>query len=370
MYTILSTCRPALRAAFAAAGLALGSPRLLIAQDPPPLIKLRPVEVTSTPLPGPNVMMGVVRDTSGIPIPGAEVIIPELRLRLLTNGDGVFRFEGVAKGKHEMRARKLGYAPQIREFALDSAGGVGEFSLVPLTRTLLPLIVSAPGLGIHGVVGDTSFQPIAGAFVRLVGGGMHTETDSLGRFHLPAKPGTHTLLISRVGYDGKLVSLTVPQDSGRRVTAWLSDVTHLPTVNELNNIENLRLRTAWTKPQHRRVFAHDELEKFGSEWVYDAIATTGSRFDSRELYSNDCMVVVNGGPSISNLAHLTVDEVAFVEVFAPVPPPMPVRRPQPSTSITTRGGKSITVPSAMTNINRAVIENGTRSCPLIYAWLR
>src|SRR4051812_2814253 len=183
MYTNLSTVRHALRLGFPVLLLTIGSSNLL-AQDPPPLTRIRGVTVTATPLPaGPNVMVGVVRDTAGFPIPGAEVIIPDLKLRLLANGEGIFRFEGVRNGKHVMRARKVGYAPQVREFALDSAGGVAEFELVPVTTSLAPVVAWSDRPGISGVVADTAFQPIAGAFVRLLGEGQHAETDSAGRYY-------------------------------------------------------------------------------------------------------------------------------------------------------------------------------------------
>lgn len=378
MYTILSTARHALRLAIPATLLAIGSPRVLLAQDPPPLVKIKGVNVTATPLPaGPNIMIGVVRDTAGFPVPGAEVIIPDLKLRLLSNNDGIFRFEGVRKGKHTMRARKVGFAPQIREFALDSAGGVAEFELVPITTSLAPIVAWSERPGISGVVGDTAFKPIAGAFVRLLGEGQHTETDSMGRFYFPAKGGTHSLSISKPGYDPKLVSVSYPADSGRRVTAWLNDVTHTPTVLERQALDSLRSRIAWEKPQNGKVFSHQQLEDLGSPWLYDAVQTTGSKFNYRELYDRDCMAVVNGGPGIANLAHLTVDEVESIEIYRTrSEPAAPTGRRSgvvAPTSIMNAGRRTITTPgstapSPMTA--RAAIENGARNCPMIYVWLR
>ena len=376
MYTNMSTARHALRLGLLAMLPAIGFPSLATAQDPPPLTKIRGVTITATPLPpGPNIMVGVVRDTAGIPIPGAEVIIPDLRLRLITNGEGIFRFDNVRKGKHTMRARKIGFTPQIREFRVDTAGGVAEFALVPVTTSLAPVIAWSDRPGISGVVGDTSFQPIPGAVVRLLGGGLETETDSSGRFYLPARGGSHVLRITKPGYDYKLVSVAFPRDSGRRVTAWLNDVTHLPTVREVHNMDDLRERIAWTKPQHRVLFTHDQLETVGSEWAYDAIATASSRFNAKEAYSRDCMVVVNGGPSITNLKYLTVDEIESIEIYgaASAPAmPTPVRRAtRGPTSLANPGRGTIATPSSsMSNTNRAAMENGTRNCPTMYVWLR
>jgi hypothetical protein len=378
MYTNLSTARHALRLGLSAVLLTIGTPRLLTAQDPPPLTKIKGVTVTATPLPaGPNIMVGVVRDTAGVPIPGAEVIIPDLKLLLIANEEGLFRFEGVRHGKHAMRARKIGYAPQVREFALDSAGGVAEFALVPVTKALPPIVAWSDRPGITGLVGDTAFQPIAGAFVRLLGEGQHAETDSSGRFYFPAKGGTYQLSISKPGYDPKLVSVSYPADSGRRITTWLNDVTHAPDVFERQAFDSLRFRRAWVKPQDGKVFSHEQLEDLGSPWIYDAVQTTGSKFNYRELFDRDCYAIVNGGRGIANLAYLTVDEVESIEIYgsrsAPTAPSGRRSNVIAPTSMSggTRG--KIAMPGSQASAPmtaRAAMANSTRNCPTIYVWLR
>jgi hypothetical protein len=375
MYTNLSTVRHALQLGIPALLLTIGSSNLL-AQDPPPLTKIRGVTVTAAPLPaGPNIMVGVVRDTAGIPIPGAEVIIPDLKLRLLANAEGIFRFEGVRTGKHTMRARKVGFAPQVREFALDSAGGVAEFELVPVTTSLAPVVAWSERPGISGVVADTAFHPIAGAFVRLLGEGQHAETDSAGRYYFPAKGGTHSLSISKPGYDPKLVSVNYPADSGRRITTWLNDVTHTPDVFERQALDSLRFRIAWVKPQEGKIFSHQQLEDLGSPWVYDAVQTTGSKFNYRQLFDRDCKAIVNGGRGIADLSHLTVDEVESIEIYgARSAPAAPTgRRTNAPTSIMNGSRGKIATPGSAASspmTARAAMANGTRNCPTIYVWLR
>jgi hypothetical protein len=378
MYTKSSTACHALQLGLSAVLLTIGLPRLLLAQDPPPLTRIKGVTVMATPQPaGPNILVGVVRDTAGFPVPGAEVIIPDLQLRMVANDEGLFRFEGVHKGKHAMRARKVGYAPQIREFSLDSAGGVAEFSLTPMTASLAPIVAWSERPGITGVVGDTAFRPIAGAFVRLLGEGKYVETDSAGRFYFPAKGGTHSLSISKSGYDPKLVSVDFPPDSGRRVTAWLNDVTHTPDVFERQAMDSLRFRIAWVKPQDGKIFSHQQLEDVGSPWIYDAIQTTGSKFNYRELYDRDCTAIVNGGRGVSLLSHLTVDEVESIEVYATRSTPLApsARRSNVVAPTSIMGGKQgkIAMPGSASSspmAARAAMQNGTRNCPTIYVWLR
>ena len=367
MYTILSTARHALRLAIPATLLTIGSPRVLLAQDPP--TRLPAIISTATPLPGARIMLGIVRDTAGFPIPGAEVIIPGLAKRLVANGDGVFRFDDVPKGRHTMRARKLGYAPQVREFTVDTAGGIAEFELLPLARALPPVVSSSDRPGISGIVGDTAFESIADVVVRAVGGGLHTISDSSGRFYIPAGGGSHLVRFTKPGYVDKLVSVTFPSDSGRRIMVWMQPLTRDIPLREFHNFDDLGERVSQTKPQNRLIYTHDQLEKFGSEWVYDAVQSAASRFNSREQYSRDCMVIVNGGPSITNLSHLTVDEVESVEIYGAG---SDIRRGTPGTvTLGARGRPTPRGQPSMSNANRAVIENGTRACPpAVYVWLR
>lgn len=368
MYTNLSTLRHALRLGIPALLLTIGSSRLAIAQDPPPT-RLPGMTVTATPMPGPKIMVGVVRDTAGFPVPGAEVIIPGLARRLIANGEGIFRFDSVPKGKHTMRARKLGYAPQIREFTVDSAGGLAEFELMPLARALPAMVSASERPGITGVVGDTAYEVIPGVTVTALGGGLHTESDSSGKFYIPAKGGSHMVRFTKPGYADKLVTVTYPADSGRRISVWMSPKTIGTPIREVHNFDDLSERIAWTKPQNRLVYTHEQLVNFGSEWVYDAVQSAASRFNSREPYSRDCMVMVNGGPAIANLSHLTVDEVETVEIYGSG---SDVARGTPRTRTLAGRGRAIASPQpAMSNTNRASIENGPRVCPsAVYVWLR
>jgi hypothetical protein len=346
--------------------LAIGS-RGLEAQDT--TTKLPGMVVTATPMPGPRIMVGVVRDTAGIPIPGAEIIIPGFARKLYSNAEGIFRFEGVPEGKHRMRARKIGFAPQIREFRLGDEGGMAEFELVPMARALPAIVSSVDRLGISGVVGDTAFNVIPDAVVRLLANGKHTLTDSVGGFHFPADPGQYMLSIVKPGFVDKIVSVTVPKDSGRRITAWLQPQALAVPVREAHNIDDLQSRIAWVKPTDRVYFTHEDLVKFGSEWVYDALESTRMRNHPPPMvpYSRDCMVVVNGGPSIVNLAYLTVDEVETLEVYLDGGSR---RGLVGSISLGKRGRAVTSTPAIYSNRDRAIIQNENRGCPIAYAWLR
>src|SRR4249919_451275 len=99
-----------------------------VGQDP---VRLPGVRVTAAPpLPGPKIFAGVVRDTETTPLEGVEIIIPDLQRRVMSKADGSFRFTDMPKGNFQMRARKIGYAPQVRSFKMEGEGGAGAFELV------------------------------------------------------------------------------------------------------------------------------------------------------------------------------------------------------------------------------------------------
>lgn len=364
MYTIVSTAR---RLVFPALILAIGS-ITAVAQDPP--TRLPGMVVTATPMPGPKIMVGVVRDTAGIPIPGAEIIIPGYVRKLVTNAEGIFRFEDVPKGKHKMRARKIGYAPQVREFVLGDEGGIAEFELVPLAHALPAMVTSSERPGISGVVGDTAFEALPAATVRLLANGKQVMTDSLGAFYLPAEPGKYMLRIAKPGFMDKIVGVTVPKDSGRRVIAWLQPQVLPIPVREVHNIDDLQTRMAWSKPTDHLYYTHEDLVKLGSEWVYDAVQSAWSRNHPppRDPYSRDCMVIVNGGPSVTNLSYLTIDEVESLEIYVNGGS---TRGKVGGVALGTRGKAVAVTPSMMSNRDRYAAENFARVCPpAVYVWLR
>jgi hypothetical protein len=335
------------------------------AQQPP--ARLPAVVVTGAPdLPGAKKIAGVVRDTSAIPVDGAEISIPGLQQRAFSSADGSFHFENVPPGQYSVRARKLGYAPQIRPILVDKQGGVGMFTLLPLQRALPPMIVSVARGGLSGVVGDTAFNPLTGADVRVLGHGESTRTDSLGRFYIPVRPGTYIVTVKQPGFDYKMVSVVVPQDSGRRITVFLPPQSRVPTHREANNLIDLESRLAWRTQAHSRVYTHAELEEMHIEWAYDAVNLAwGALCPGYHVCraDEDCSVIVNGGPATATLGSLTVDEIETMEVYAGTY--------APPTGGRGRGfAKPAPAPTMLSNSSLARSENATKFCLTTYVWLR
>ena len=369
MYTIPRTVRTIVGRAASAVALLMTVNLSARAQDP---VRLPGVSVIGTAdKPGPRTITGIVVDTAGNVIAGAEVTIPGLERRLFSRADGTFRFDDVRPGTHSMRARKLGFAPQIRELEVDSAGGVAQFQLLPLVTALPAMVSSANKRGLSGSVADMNLKAISQASVRLLGAGLETQTDADGNFFLPAKPGRYMVSIEREGFRTKLAGVTVPNDSGRHMFAWL-----MPSMGPLPRdqfwiVDDLRERQAWVLPKDRVLYTREDLARMNIEWIYDAVAMNWSKFPRKEgAYSRDCRVVVNGGPDIASLATLTIDDVETVEIYNSFG--------RGSATVTAaasrgrgrsvRGGTFLTTGAKLTR--DAVNENRTRVCPAVYVWLR
>jgi hypothetical protein len=335
----------------------LGAAVVVRAQQPTRL----PAVVVNAPVerPGPRKIGGIVRDTMTSPLDSVEVAIVALQRRVFTKSDGTFLFADIAPGKYQVRARKIGYAPQIREMVVDSAGGAGAFALMPLAYLLRPVVTTVARGGLSGVVGDTSFNALPGADVQLLGHESRTVTDSTGSFYMPVRAGSYVVRVRDRGYADRLVSVIVPDDSGERIRVTLAPPNRPPTVREAHNVDDFGQRLAWRSTIHSRVYTHAELERMNVEWVQDAVQK-----GFREIHSgppgtldSDCVAIVNGGPDVTQVGALTVDDVETVEIYDMAAAPRPTRR------------RPI-MPMPHSNTDRAAIGNSSKACAFVYVWLR
>jgi len=344
-----------------------------LAQQPQ---RLPAVVVSGTPdPPGPRKIAGIVRDTFAIPLDSVEISIIKLQRRLFSKSDGTFRFENVPPGEYDVRARRIGYGPQIRTLVVDTAGGAVAFMLVPITQVLRPVVTTVSRGGLSGVVGDTAFTALAGAEVKVLGHEQYAVTDSFGAFHISIRPGSYMVSVKQPGFNYRLVSVIVPPDSGQSVRVTLAPLTRKPSNREVHNVDDFGKRLAWRNHSHSRVYTHAELVTMDVQWVWEAVR---KGFNEIHVGPNgwidqDCTAVANGGPDTTSLEKLTVDDVESVEIYDMVRPPPPtmsarqqVRRP---------GGPRPRSPLAidpvpLNNAELAVWSNMTRSCTLVYVWLR
>jgi hypothetical protein len=341
------------------------------AQDPvrlPGVVVKAPIEK-----PGPRALVGIARDTFATPIDSVEITLPDLKKRAITLGDGKFRFDQVAPGEYDVRARKIGYAPQVRTVQVDAEGGVGVFELLQLQRALPPVIVSATRGGISGVVGDTSYQAIPAALVRVAGQGRAVETDSAGYFHFDVAPGQYYLTVKDDGFKEKIVSVRVPADSGRRVSIFLEPAGG-GAAREYWNIDDFNERIGKVTKSQGSIYSRDALIDMGIEWIGDAIQGGLTRVARNTmLVDKDCVAILNGGPGTVQLKQLTIDDVATIEVYPPgtsvAQRSLMMDRPQ-SRVVGKKGVADSRVRVPFENTARAAIQNAAMQCAEVWVWTR
>lgn len=312
---------------------------------------------------GLTLLTGRVVDTTGAPIAGAEVALPDLLRHTQTNANGVFRFDSVARGGWVTRVRKIGFLQQVRTIDSDSSEVV--FRLTANPQPLSPVVTVASQLGLSGIVKDAAGKPVPGARVRVLGVGLQTTTDSAGAFWLPAPAGSHMVSAGKATFDEKLAGVTIPKDSGRSVTIWLR-----PAASHLNreafNVEDLRERLAWGMKTSETLWTRERLEKEEIEWVYDAVQLMWRRAGHITDIDRECAVVINGGPGIAPLLGLTTDDVESVEIYSAYPKQMATVAAAAPRSRNGRGGDFV----QMNNTMYASRQNARKACMAVYVWLR
>jgi hypothetical protein len=347
-----------------------GGSRIANAQNP---VRLPSVAVTAerTP-PGPQLLVGIVRDTFGIPLEGVEISIPKLQRRVFTRDDGTFRFEAISRGGYSIRARKVGYAPQIRSFDIGKEGGIGDFELLPLARVLPAVVSSAVRGGLSGIVVDTGYMNVADAEVRLLTKSMSTRTDSTGAFFLAAPFGSHMLSVKKPGFKEAVVSVSIPADSGRNVSLILAPARGTVPVREVWNVIDMGGRLAWRNQLKDVFYTREDMLKLGAEWAYQLV-----RWGGQASYDDDCSVIVNGGPATATLNALTIDDLEAMEIYGSAragarPMAAGARQASPPQQYTERAhvANSRINPVANPNADRARSENRGKFCPLVYVWTR
>lgn len=92
----------------------------------------------------PASVRGVVRDTLGLAITGAEVTVEGSGIRALSEEDGGYLLRDVGVGNHRLRIRRLGFRPTVMDLEVPSGGLADvEIQLVQLVQLLTPVSVLA-----------------------------------------------------------------------------------------------------------------------------------------------------------------------------------------------------------------------------------
>jgi hypothetical protein len=298
------------------------------------------------PLPGARTLHGYVADAAERSIDSVEIFIQSAKRSTFTRPDGSFRFDDLKPGKYKLRARKLGYYPQARDVTVGDRGGATAFYLVRNSFALPPIVSSAPRGGLSGVVGDTSFNIIEGATVWVLASDRRAQSDSTGAFHLDLNPGRHMVRVERAGYAPRLLSVTIPSDSGRRVVVWLAPAGEGTRRREQQAILELSMRLTRRNPVWSKVYTREDIQRSGSS--LDGLASSAAV----KRVPDYCLANVDGGTVLEPLWVFDPADIETMEVYST----RPARRAPTSVM---RGGSGTRIPPA----NDC---DGTR----IYLWLR
>jgi hypothetical protein len=258
---------------------------------------------------------------------------------------------------------------------VDSLGATGAFAMVPLTQVLRPVVTSVSRGGLSGVVGDTAFNALIGAQVRVLGHAEYAATDSTGAFYIPIRPGSYMVNVMQPGFDYRLVSVIVPPDSGRRIRVTLAPASRVISNRRAHNVDDFGERLAWHNSWNSRIYTYAQLKAMNIEWVYDAVRTGFAEVHHGPAsIDRDCSVIVNGGPDIAELAPLMVDDVESVEIYdvrnAPPPSATAARPGRGLPGVAIPRSKPAIDPVPLTNTHIAEWANTTKKCTLVYVWLR
>lgn len=271
----------------------------------------------------PSTIVGVVTDTSGMPLQDVDVTVVKLQRSTRTRPDGTFRFEAVPAGTYEVRARGVGYLAPTQTAVVGKDGAAVNFRMIRYGQTLAARVTVASRAGLSGIIGDTAFRAIAGLRVQAVGEPMSATTDSSGAFYMPLKPGKYLVRVDGDGFERQTVGVSIPENEGRQVALWMT-----PTDGPSNNIEGQSLfdmgqRKVRASPATTRFLSRDELE---SQGVVDLLALA-RRWSTGQI-TVDCSVVLGGTATKLTpngqtagiqvpISQLMTADVEFVEVYLP-----------------------------------------------------
>ena len=295
---------------------------------------------------GAQSIVGVVTDSGGFPL-DAEVYIVSLRRSGATGPDGRFRFTDIRPGQYQVGTRRVGYYPQLRRVTVTDTGAVVNFALIPIRYRLAPIVKSASRGGLTGVVGDTSYKTLGGVEVTsLATSRGRTTTDSMGRFYLDLKPGRHMVRVTKPGFGSRLMSVTIPKDSGRELVVQLTPASRRNAREEFN-MKALRERLISRSPVYSTFWTREDMGKMDFKHF-------GSFVNAAAMQPVDesCFALIDGGPQQLPIWLLSPGEIEAMEVYV---------------KSRTRGG--IGAASAVKAPSR-VVPRGPEGCASVIAWLR
>jgi hypothetical protein len=262
-----------------------------------------------------------------------------------TDSTGRFHVDKLGGGTYALIVRRVGYLPLARDIVVGEAGLSIDVLLSPAPAALPTVVTAAARGGLSGVVVDTAQNLLVNVGVSVLGANRQANTDSTGSFYTPLRSGRYMVRLSHPGFATRLVSVTVPRDSGRRIFVGLAPATRAMSVRQANALWDLRRRLIFsTGPNH--VFTHEDMASLGFTEI-DRFA----RISVVHPVDPACMAILDGDPSEQQpIWTLHASDLEMLEVYSS----------EPTMSISR-------------DVHRAHEAPGSQRpgrCPTIIAWLR
>jgi hypothetical protein len=172
-------------------------------------------------------LSGIVREIDGSPLAGVSVTMLGETTATRSDSAGRFTLRDVSVGSHTTMFRRIGYrSVEHRWIARPDAAVQVAVTMPPTPVQLDRVVIEAPGSSrrrgtssIGGTVLDGIGSPVGGADVRLLGAGLSTVTDSLGRFEFRLlAAGSYIVRARRRGLMGANYILQIVDDDNRGIT--------------------------------------------------------------------------------------------------------------------------------------------------------
>lgn len=208
-------------------------------------------------------LRGMVRDESGTPLQGAEVLL--VNRVITTNAQGTFRADSLRPGPLFVTVRLAGYIPIRTSIRIEeSKPNALTFVMTRAPFVLPPVVTELRRAGIYGAVGDTSQHPLQGVQVQVAGvnGGVKF-TDSLGGFAFPtADRGPYVIRVTHPGYEERRFSVELQPGEGRQIVAVLAPSRGISSRADDRAFESLGKRLVFGLRRDRLM--PSELDRYGS----------------------------------------------------------------------------------------------------------
>jgi hypothetical protein len=203
--------------------------------------------------------------------------------------------------------RRIGYEPGLAEIDVPAEGAIVRICIDAEPEPLAPMITSISRGGISGTIADANFRFLAGADVQVIGTGKTATTDSAGAFFVDVRPGTYAMMVMKKGFGTRIIGVTVPKDSGRKVALWLKPM-DAGTARQMGwAMDSLHWRFALLGTGHN-LFSSEDLMNTSR----DITQVVAQRAVQR--ISENCEAIVNG-MGTQPLWSIDKEEVELLEVY-------------------------------------------------------